>query len=177
MGNSKNTAQLQAEQAQAAKLALPNPGAAGQSSFDIKSPVKLVKFDTSNPDQPGFTFEQNGVQFGAGTFSSQKSSVLKFDPTKPFQLANRDQFGYSTKTPTLTQGGLSFSIPNPVALTSPSDASTISPNGSANGPLARVPARIATGNIVSTAASRSLSGADYTKSKAVGLKIPLLGGS
>jgi hypothetical protein len=178
MGNGANnartkTVQAKSEQDQAAAMALPNASAAQLASFNAKDKFELVKFDkgTSAKDS-GFTFKQNGVTFGAGTFESQYDKVSQFDPNKAYTIGGKGD------TPTVTQGGLSFSIPNPVALTSPVDAGTISPNASeaAKTTLSRVPRNIKTGTIDTNASARAVSGSTFNKSRAVAIKRPLLSG-
>ncbi len=181
MGNGKNNAALKAEQDQAAKMALPNPQASQLASFDVSQPYKLLKFDKgTGAKDSGFTFEQNGVKFGAGTFDTQYDAVSKFDPSQPFKIGNG-----TGKVPVLSQGSLSFTIPNPVALTSPLDAATVSPNaatadtssGASNtNALTRVPKNLKPGVLAGTAAARAISGADISKSKPTALKKPLISG-
>lgn len=188
MGSSKGNgakdtfAKLQSEQQQAAKLDLPNKEGAALSSFNAKDPYELVKFDkgTSAKDS-GFTFKQNGVTFGAGTFDSQYANMAKFDPNKEYKLRANEL----SKATQIVQGDLTFDIPNPVALTSPIDASQISKNASDastasdssnKNSLVRTPRDVKTGALVGTAAARAVSGSSFSKTRSVGLRRPMLAG-
>jgi hypothetical protein len=187
MGSSKNNSttklsQLKSEQDQAAKMSLPNSTAAQLASFNSKDPFELVKFDkgTSAKDS-GFTFKQNGTTFGSGTFDSQYSNVSQFDPNKDYKL----QANELTKATRVVQGNLSFDIPNPVALTDPTDPATISPNAGSSSTasdasntnsLVRTPRNVKTGALIGTASARAISGNSFNKTRAVGLKRPMLAG-
>lgn len=164
-------ATLKKEQQTAAKVALPNPGASALASFNVKTPVKLIKYTKGdNKTQSGFTVDQNGVQFGFGSFASQYDPASKFDPTKTFEISGGGD------TPVLKQGSLTFHIPNPVALTNPTDPESLGdPNAKAPAALARVPKNVG-GKIASTAASQATSKASFNKVSPVGLRKPLLAG-